>query len=311
MDIGILSFQTGYSVDPAVLAKRAEELGFESYFVPNLPIVPVNTPSRDADYADGATYSKTLGPAGDVPQDKIVDTSAVVDPFVALARASAVTKTIKLGTGVCLVPEHNPLLLAKQVATLDHLSGGRFIFGIGSGGLKEQSEIMGSDFPHRWTQTRDAVLAMKELWTKEESEYHGTYYDFPPVRSFPKPAQKPHPPIFLGGTARNALKRVVEYGDGWMPARAATILATENQDFVDKREIERGRETLNDLAQKAGRDPASIQIHAFGGPGQYRNRQAIKDLEQAGADRVTIWLEYSGGNGALKEIEELARQLLV
>ena len=143
MDIGILSFQTGYSVDPAVLAKRAEELGFESYFVPNLPIVPVNTPSRDADYADGATYSKTLGPASNVPQDKIVDTSAVVDPFVALARASAVTKTIKLGTGVCLVPEHNPLLLAKQVATLDHLSGGRFIFGIGSGGLKEQSEIMG------------------------------------------------------------------------------------------------------------------------------------------------------------------------
>ena len=311
MDIGIFVFQTGYSMDPALLAKRAEELGFESFWVPNLPIWPVEAPSRDAEYADGPTYSKVLHPASNIPPDKMVDTSAVVDPFVALARASAVTNTIKLGTGVCLVPEHNPLLLAKQVATLDHLSGGRFIFGIGAGGRKEESEIMGSDFPHRWTQTRDAVLAMKELWTKEESEYHGIYYDFPPVRSFPKPAQKPHPPIFLGGTARNVFERVVEYGDGWMPARAARILASEHQDFVDKHEIERGRETLNDLAQKAGRDPASIQILAFGGPGQYRNREAIKDLEQAGADRVTIWLENSGGNGSLEEIEELARRLLV
>ena len=311
MDIGILSFQTGYSVDPAVLAKRAEELGFESYFVPNLPIVPVNTPSRDADYADGATYSKTLGPASNVPQDKIVDTSAVVDPFVALAPGFGSNQNYQAGYRSLPGPGTQPTAIGQASGHLDHLSGGRFIFGIGSGGLKEQSEIMGSDFPHRWTQTRDAVLAMKELWDKEESEYHGTYYDFPPVRSFPKPAQKPHPPIFLGGTARNALKRVVEYGDGWMPARAATILATENQDFVDKREIERGRETLNDLAQKAGRDPASIQIHAFGGPGQYRTREAIKDLEQAGADRVTIWLEHSGGNGALEEIEELARQLLV
>ena len=198
MDIGILSFQTGYSVDPAVLAKRAEELGFESYFVPNLPIVPVNTPSRDADYADGATYSKTLGPAGDVPQDKIVDTSAVVDPFVALARASAVTKTIKLGTGVCLVPEHNPLLLAKQVATLDHLSGGRFIFGIGSGGLKEQSEIMGSDFPHRWTQTRDAVLAMKELVDQGRVRIPRDLLRLPSGEIFPQAGPKAAPADISG-----------------------------------------------------------------------------------------------------------------
>ena len=318
MDIGIFVFQTGYSMDPAVLAKRAEELGFESFWVPNLPIWPVDAQSREAQYAHGVMtkssgplHDKMPLPASNMAQDRIVDTSAVLDPFVALSRASGVTKTIKLGTGVCLVPEHNPLLLAKQVATLDHLSGGRFIFGIGAGGRKEESEIMGSDFPHRWTQTRDAVLAMKELWTKEESEYHGTYYDFPPVRSFPKPVQKPHPPIFLGGMARNALERVIDYGDGWMPARAARILESENQDFVDKHDIERGRETLNDLAQKAGRNPASIQVVAFGGPGQYRTREAIKDLEQAGADRVTIWLEHSGGNGALEEIEELARQLLV
>ena len=283
MEIGIFVFLTESSMDPGVLAKRAEELGFESFWVPELPIVPVET-SPDPD-------SRAVDPLQDV--------SRIPDPFAALARASAVTNTIKLGTGVCLVPEHNPLLLAKQVATLDHFSGGRFIFGIGSGGLKEETEIMGGDFPHRWTQTRDAVLAMKELWTKEESEYHGTYYDFPPVKSFPKPAQKPHPPIFLGGRARNVFKRVVAWGDGWMPARTS----------VD--EIKRGRETLDNLAQKAGRDPASIQVLAFGSPGQIRDREIIKDLEQAGANRVTIWLDDSEGNQALQEMEELARKVLV
>ena len=283
MEIGIFVFQTGSSMDPAVLAKRAEELGFESFWVPEHAIMPLE-----------ATVTSTF-PDGTVPEPY----NGIVDPFVALGRASAVTTSIKLGTGICLVPEHNPLLLAKEVATLDHFSNGRFIFGIGAGWLKEETEIMGGNFAHRWTQTREAVLAMKELWTKEEAEYHGTYYDFPPVRSFPKPAQKPHPPVFLGGSARNVFKRVVKWGDGWMPSRAS----------VD--EIELGRETLNDLAQKAGRDPASIQILAFGGPGQYRNREAIKDLEQAGADRVTIWLENSGGNGSLEEIEELARRLMV
>ena len=132
--------------------------------------------------------------------------SDIGDPFLALARASAVTKTLKLGTGICLVPEHNPLLLAKEIATLDHLSGGRFLFGIGAGWLQEETEIMGGDFAHRWSQTREAMLVMKELWTKEEAEYHGTFYNFPPVRSFPKPAQPPHPPIFLGGSASNVFQ---------------------------------------------------------------------------------------------------------
>ena len=283
MEIGIFVFLTDSSMDPAPLAKRAEELGFESFWVPELPIVPVE-PIRDRD----PSYT-------DLPQTY----SRIVDPFAALARASAVTNTIKLGTGICLVPEHNPLLLAKQVATLDHFSGGRFIFGIGAGGLKEETEIMGGDFPHRWTQTREAVLAMKELWTKEESEFHGTYYDFPPVRSLPKPAQKPHPPIFLGGTARNVFKRVVAWGDGWMPARAS----------VD--EIKRGRETLDNLAKNAGRDPASIQVMAFGRPGQFNDREAIKDYEQAGANRVSIWLENSEGPQVLQEMEETSRRVLV
>ena len=283
MNIGLFVFQNDTSLDPAVLAKRAEELGFESYWVPEHPIIPVETPSIDPDFPDD--------PA---------EFSHMVDPFVALARASATTSTIKLGTGICLVPEHNPLDLAKKIATLDHFSGGRFIFGIGAGWLKEETEIMGGDFTHRWTQARDAVLAMKELWTKEEAEYHGTHYDFPAVRSFPKPAQKPHPPVLLGGTARNVFKRVVEWGDGWMPGGGASVEA-----------ISRGREALNDLAQKAGRDPASIQVLAFGGPGGFRDRQVIDDYEQAGADRVTIFLDNTEGNQALQRMEEIARRVLV
>ena len=184
MKIGIFVFETAHSVDTAILAKRAEELGFESFWVPEHAVIPI----------------KTTSPFRGSPDGVIPDSyKRIVDPFIALARAAAVTQTIKLGTGVCLVPERNPLILAKEVATLDHFSGGRFIFGIGAGWLKEETEIMGGDFSHRWTQTREAILAMKELWTKDEAEYHGKYYDFPPVRCYPKPAQKPHPPIFLGG----------------------------------------------------------------------------------------------------------------
>ena len=284
MEIGIFVDETGSSVDPAVLAKRAEELGFESFWVSEHVIIPLETTSPYPGSADGI-----------MPET----CNRIVDPFVTLARVSAVTTTIKLGTGVCLVPEHNPLLLAKEVATLDHFSGGRFIFGIGAGWLKAETEIMGGDFAHRWTQTRDAVLAMKELWTKEEAEYRGTYYDFPPVKSFPKPAQKPHPPVFLGGTARTVFKRVVEWGDGWMPSSTSVG------------EIKKGRERLNELATHAGRDPRSIQVMAFGGPGQFKEREAIKDLEQAGADRVTIWLDNTEGNQALQEMEKIARQLMV
>ena len=176
--------QTEYSLDVAILAEKAEDLGFESFWVAEHPVMPVNTPS--------SPYRGS--PDGVIPDSF----GRLVDPLVALARASAVTQTIRLGTAVCLVPERNPLLLAKEIATLDHFSGGRFTFGIGAGWVKEETEIMGGDFPHRWTQTREAVLAMKELWTKEEAEYHGRYYDFPTVRCFPKPAQKPHPPILPG-----------------------------------------------------------------------------------------------------------------
>jgi probable F420-dependent oxidoreductase len=283
MKIGVFVFQTDDVLDPAVLAKRAEELGFESFWVPEHPIIPLRTSSPYRGSADGS-----------IPESY----GRIVDPFIALARASAATQTIKLGTAICLVPERNPLLLAKEIATLDRFCGGRFLFGIGAGWLKEETEIMGGDFPHRWTQARESILAMKELWTKAEAEFHGKYYDFPAVRSFPKPAQQPHPPILVGGNAPNVLKRVVAWGNGWMPGRVSVA------------DIRRGCATLRELAEQAGRDPMSLEVMAFGSAGQLRNRASIEEMEEAGARRVTIWLTQTAGEALLAEMEELARRVL-
>ena len=151
MKIGVFEFCIDRSVDPAVIAKRAEELGFASYWVPEHAIIPIKTSSPYPGSEDGI-----------IPDEY----GRITDPFVSLARASAVTKTIELGTGICLIPERNPLELAKEVATLDHFSGGRFIFGIGAGWLREETEIMGGDFDHRWGQTKDAILAMRNSGRK-------------------------------------------------------------------------------------------------------------------------------------------------
>ena len=277
MEIGISSFLTDYSVDVAVVAKRAEELGFSTLWVPEHSILPVNTDSPWPGSADGK-----------VP--KVY--ADIVDPFIALGRASAVTTTIKLGTGICLVPERNPLILAKEVATIDMYSKGRFKFGIGAGWLREETEIMGGDFPHRWAQTRESILAMKQLWTTVESEFHGKYYDFPPVYSFPMPVQRPHPPVLLGGMAKNVFKRIVEYGDGWMPNR------------VTPEDIKKGRATLDELAEAAGRDPKSIQIMVFG---QQADRDLLNALEEAGADSVAVRLETGNEKEALERMEKMAK----
>jgi probable F420-dependent oxidoreductase len=280
MNVGIFQYlSTAYAIDPAGLAKRAEALGFDSLWLPEHPIMPVTTVSPCP-----------LG--GPIPAFY----AELIDPFVGLARASAVTQTLKLGTGICLVPERNPLLLAKQIATLDHCSGGRFLFGIGAGWLKEETEIMGGDFAHRWTQTHDAIMAMKALWRMDAAEYHGRYYDFSPVRSFPKPAQKPHPPIILGSmTSRQVFQRIVAWGDGWRPVG------------VSLEQMKRGRETLNHLAAEAGRDPQSIQIVAFFAPPA---PEALQAFEEAGADAALVALETAGEQEALAKLEEMAQKVL-
>lgn len=283
MDIGVFFFTSAESADPAVVATKAEALGFASIWVPEHPVLPVHT-----------TVGYPAAPDRPIPRT----IGIISDPFVSLARASATTSTIKLGTGICLVPERNPLLLAKEIATLDHYSGGRFLFGIGAGWQKEECEVMGGDFPRRWTQTRDSILAMKELWTTDESEYHGRYYDFPPLKCFPKPAQKPHPPVLLGGSAKNVFKRTVAWGDGWMPVSTSPTT------------IKDGRRKLDELAAKAGRDPASISVLAFGQPGQLRKKDELHALEEAGAEHAIIWLNAFEQDAVVAELETLAAELL-
>lgn len=258
MNVGISVPLPAYYVDVAFMARKAEELGFESFFCAEHPFIPVHTTSHFAGSDDGV-----------IPESY----SHFIDPFVALGRASGVTTRIKLGTGIVLVPERHPLLLAKEVSTLDLFSGGRFLFGIGAGWLREETQIMGGDFDHRWTQVRESVLAMKELWTKQEAEFHGKYYDFPPVKSFPKPAQKPHPPVLLGGFAKTVLERVVAWGDGWLPNR------------VTPEKLRESRATLDRLAKDAGRDPSSITISVYGQPA---DRDLITRFHDAGATRVVV-----------------------
>jgi probable F420-dependent oxidoreductase len=258
MNVGISVPLPAYNVDVAFMARKAEELGFESFWCAEHPFIPVQSASRFPGSEDGI-----------IPESY----SHFVDPFVALARASGVTKTMKLGTGIVLVPERHPLLLAKEISTLDLFSGGRFLFGIGAGWLREETEIMGGDFDHRWSQARESILAMRELWTKPEAEFHGKYYNFPPVKSYPKPVQKPHPPVILGGFAKNVLQRVVAWGDGWLPNR------------ITPEQLRESRTTLDKLAQDAGRDPSAITISVYGQPAE---RDLIQRFHDAGADRVVV-----------------------
>lgn len=204
MKIGILFTVNEYTVDPANLARTAEQLGFESLWFPDHAIMPVHTTTPLPETPPGQ---------GEIPALY----SHISDPFVAMAMAAGATTRLKLATGVCLVPERNPILTANEVATLDHFSDGRVLFGIGAGWLKEESELLGADFPHRWTQTREYIAAMRELWSKDEASFEGRYIKFPPVRLYPKPAQKGGPPILLGSKDKNALKWVAQWGDGWCP----------------------------------------------------------------------------------------------
>jgi probable F420-dependent oxidoreductase len=257
MRIGLSAPLPAYTIDPAFMASTAERLGFDSIWYAEHPAVPVKSDSP---------FPAT---GGEIPWTY----SHFTEPYIALARASGVTKTLKLATGITLVPQRNPLILAKEVAALDFHSGGRFIFGIGTGWLREEVELFGGDFAHRWTQTREALDVMKALWTQDKAEYHGRYYAFPPVRSNPKPKQKPHPPIVIGGAAKNVLKRIVDHADGWLPNRITPAELTES-----RRELDR-------LAEAAGRDPRKITITVYG---QEPDRALIRSLIDAGADRVVI-----------------------
>lgn len=285
MDIGVFSILPDMTADPAVVAKHAEDVGIESYWVPDHTILPVKSSDEYPGAAPGAP-----------PPDYLWQ---MPDPLLSLMRAAAVTRKIKLGTGIMLVPERNPLLAANMIATLDAASGGRFLMGIGAGWNREETEILGGNFDRRWGQTKDYILAMKELWTKEESEYHGEFIDFPSVRCFPKPHHKPHPPVLLGGfTATLVYKRIAEWGDGWLP-----IVQSVEQ-------FSEGVEKLKRAAEAANRDYSELTRTVFSINGQWRKPEELRALERAGADRVVLWLPEGHMDVILDDMDNIARTLL-
>jgi probable F420-dependent oxidoreductase len=231
----MLAVVNEYSVDPAALARKAETLGFESLWLPDHPVMPVHTTTP---------LPETPSGKGEIPDHY----SRMCDPFVAMAMAAAATTHLNVATGVCLVPERNPILTANEIATLDHFSGGRVLFGIGGGWLKEESELLGADFPHRWTQTKEYIAAMRELWTKDEASFEGKYVKFPAVKLYPKPARKGGPPVLIGSKDKNALRWVAQWGDGWCP-----ILLSPTQ-----MKAELGK--LRDECTKAGRDYSTLDL---------------------------------------------------
>jgi len=256
MQIGVFYFPVDYGIDISQLARALEERGFESLFVPEHTHIPT---SRKSPFPGGGELPKRY--------------AHTHDPFVCLAFAAAATKKLRLGTGICLIPERDPIVTAKAVASLDQLSGGRFEFGIGGGWNVEEMENHGANYKTRFKLMRERVLAMKALWTQDEAEYHGEMLNFDPVWSYPKPAQKPHPPILLGGETDYTLRRVVEYCDGWFP---------RPQRGWDVRH-ELGR--LHRMAEEKGRDPKTLSVSVFRAP---PDKAALDDYNAAGVDRAVL-----------------------
>jgi probable F420-dependent oxidoreductase len=268
MKFGAAIFPTDYAISMTELAPAVEQAGFESLWVAEHSHIPA---SRQTPWPGGA----------DLPKHYWHTT----DPFVALTAASLASKQLRVATGICLVTERDPIHTAKQVASLDHISNGRFIFGIGAGWNREEMADHGTEFATRWQLMRERVEAMKAIWTQDEAEYHGEMVDFGPMWCWPKPVQKPHPPVILGGSGPNILKRVVRYGDGWMPNRGDIL----------------GRlDELRDLAQAAGRQDIPVTVYP---------KPTAADIEQyagAGIDRCIYYLPPDGRDQALRKLDELA-----
>src|SRR5437588_1942654 len=267
MNFGIAIFPTDYSISMTELGPSVEERGFESLWATEHTHIPA---SRRTPWPGGA----------DLPKDYW----HTLDPFVALTAAALVTQTLRIGTGVCLVIEHDPIDLAKQVASLDHLSNGRFVFGAGGGWNREEMADHGTPFELRWKVLRERVEAMKEIWTKDEAEFHGELVNFDPMWSWPKPVQKPHPPVLAGGNGPNTLKRVVRYCDGWMPNRGDVV----------------GRiPELQRMAADAGRGP--IPVSAYGTP--RGGAEEIERFAAAGVERIIYYVPSDGRDAALGRLE--------
>ncbi|MCH8800311.1 MAG: LLM class F420-dependent oxidoreductase [Chloroflexi bacterium] len=278
MDFGAMMFSTDYSIRPDDLAKMLEDRGFESMWVPEHTHIPAD---RTSPWPGGP----------DLPKDYW----HTYDPFVALTAAAGATKDIKLGTGICLMIERDPIITAKEVASLDMLSRGRFIFGIGGGWNAEEMEDHGTNFKRRWRILREKILAMKEIWTQEEAEFHGDFVNFDKMWAYPKPVQRPHPPILMGGDGPTTFDRVVEYCDGWMPigGRGSGGASLAEKIVLLKRQ-----------AEEAGRDPDSLNITSFG---LRPDPDLIGRMREAGVDRVIFTLPSEERAAVTPLIDECAK----
>ncbi len=272
-DFGVSMFPTDYAIQPGELANEAEQRGFESLWFPEHTHIPT---SRKSPWPGG----------GDLPQEYW----HTHDPFVALAAAASTTETLKLGTGILLVPEHDVFVSAKSAASLDMISGGRLILGIGAGWNAEELENHRWDFADRWKITRETVLAWRELWTKEEPEFHGEFINFDPVWSYPKPVQENGPDILLGAQSKWAFDRVADYCDGWMP-------------IAMRGDMRADMEQLKAAADRAERPFDTIQRSIFGvGP----NPEQVTDLIEIGFQRIIFGLPPAPAETVLPLLDRYA-----
>ena len=251
MDIGASIFFTEYSISPTELGAALEERGFESLWVAEHSHIPV--------------ARRFNVPTGGELERQYYD---VMDPFVTLSAAAAATKRLKLATGVCLVIQRDTIQTAKLVASLDQVSGGRFIFGVGGGWNAEEMEDHSTVYETRFKKLREQIEAMKQIWTKEKPEYHGELVSFSPMMTWPKPKQKPHPPIIVGGAFRYAARRAIRYGDGIIP-QAPSAGSGEAEEFLPR---------FRQMAEEAGRDPGSLSVTLGGAPEDPDRLKRYRDL---------------------------------
>ncbi len=268
MDFGAAMFFTDYSMAPGELGRALEARGFESVWAPEHSHIP-------------SSRATTFPQGGELPK-KYYD---AMDPFVSLTAAAAVTRTLKLGTGVCLVAQRDTIQTAKLVASLDQVSGGRFLFGIGGGWNQEEMADHGTVFKTRFKRMREQIEAMKAIWTQSEPEYHGEIVDFPKMRTWPKPVQQPHPPVIVGGAFPHSARRAIRYGDGWVP-HASRPQYPDVTEFLPQ---------FRQMAAAAGRSPETVPVTVFGvaeDPDRlklYRDRgiaRAVVSLPSAKADEI-------------------------
>lgn len=272
MDFGVTMFPAHYAIDVADLARECEARGFESLFFPEHTHIPVETKLGLTGTPLPREYRHTL------------------DLFVALGAAAAVTSRIKLGAGICLVIQRDPITLAKEAASVDHLSKGRFIFGIGAGWNRPEIEHHGVSYPKRWRVMRERIQAIQTIWSNEEAEFHGEFVDFGPIHSWPKPVQQPRPPILVGGDGPRAVEHMVEYGDGWVPHPTGGGASLEDR-------IKAANQKLAD----AGRGPVPISV--FGAVG---DDAEVQELQRLGVARCVLRLPPTPRDEALPVLDRFA-----